>query len=484
MAAWNVCRRSVPACLRAKDGATSGCAWIQGTEPWSFCAGSRNRTTARTGGTAGSAARTTSDITCPTMIVAGWADGYTNIALRAFERMSWPRRVIIGPWARCPRRRRSRPHIDLVPELIRWFARWLRDEPNGIDEEAPIAVFVRRSTRPAPDLTEMRGTGARADMARDAPRSRVLLPAGAGRDEISVRGDTGHGLDLLCRQAAGGLPEDQQADDARSLTYDWEPLGEELEILGHPRLRLAVTSPHPVAFLSARLCDVFPDGTSALVSRGILNLTHQGATTTRSPRAWRGDPIELELEATSWVFEQGHRVRLALAGSDWPNMWPPPHGGAPCRAFFRRARLPVLDGPAVAPPPAFRPAPPKKVEPEEPTRSSPPSSDGSCATASAGRPGCDELRLGLRLLVRREDQRAVRRARRSRQERSGVPGPVRGLDTASTGPRHRFRPRHTLRPVGRKLVHVVIQVIAVEDGEDGIGHVERRFERTIPRRLQ
>ena len=49
------------------------------------------------------------------------------------------------------------PHIDLVPELIRWFGRWLRDDPNGIDAEPPIAVFVRRSTRPAPDLAMMRG---------------------------------------------------------------------------------------------------------------------------------------------------------------------------------------------------------------------------------------------------------------------------------------------------------------------------------------
>ena len=49
------------------------------------------------------------------------------------------------------------PHIDLVPELIRWFRRWLADEPNGIDGEPPIAVFARRSTRPAPALPEMRG---------------------------------------------------------------------------------------------------------------------------------------------------------------------------------------------------------------------------------------------------------------------------------------------------------------------------------------
>ena len=49
-----------------------------------------------------------SRITCPTMIVAGWADGYTNIALRGFEELSCPKRVLLGPGATARLRRRSR----------------------------------------------------------------------------------------------------------------------------------------------------------------------------------------------------------------------------------------------------------------------------------------------------------------------------------------------------------------------------------------
>src|SRR5439155_6139215 len=71
-------------------------------------------------------------IECATMIVAGWADGYTNIALRAYEAMTCPRRVLIGPWSHMsPSTSIPGPLIDLVPEIVRWFARWLRDEPNG-----------------------------------------------------------------------------------------------------------------------------------------------------------------------------------------------------------------------------------------------------------------------------------------------------------------------------------------------------------------
>ena len=33
------------------------------------------------------------------MIVAGWADGYTNNSLRTIERLRCPKRLILGPWA-------------------------------------------------------------------------------------------------------------------------------------------------------------------------------------------------------------------------------------------------------------------------------------------------------------------------------------------------------------------------------------------------
>ena len=66
--------------------------------------------------------------------------------------------------------------------------------------------------------------------------------------------------------------------------------------------------------------------------------------------------MEVELEATSWIFEQGHRVRLSLAGSDWPNTWPPPAGGT--MLVERRSvelALPVLGGPSDLDPPALPP---------------------------------------------------------------------------------------------------------------------------------
>jgi uncharacterized protein len=118
-----------------------------------------------------------------------------------------------------------------------------------------------------------------------------------------------------------------------------------------------------VAFLSAKLCDVFPDGTSTLVARGFLNLTQRRSRTDPEPMPPGAvETVELELDATSWVFPAGHRLRLSLAGSDWPNLVPPP---GPVTLMVERdgsaLTLPVLDGPGPGPPPSL---PPPRPSPE------------------------------------------------------------------------------------------------------------------------
>jgi uncharacterized protein len=103
-----------------------------------------------------------------------------------------------------------------------------------------------------------------------------------------VRGTVGAAAWISCAgHLPFGQPGDQREDDAWSLVYDW-PLDRELELLGHPRLAVRVGSSAPVAFLSAKLCDVYPDGTSALVARGFLNLTRRRSLTEPEAAGPRG----------------------------------------------------------------------------------------------------------------------------------------------------------------------------------------------------
>jgi hypothetical protein len=296
-------------------------------------------------------------IEAATMLVTGWADGYKNIALRGMAAMRCPRRLLAGPWAHADvETSRPGPNIDLVAEMVRWFDRWVKGADNGVDREPPIVVFMRRPTPPAADLETYRGEW-RFEPGWPLERSRELvLPLaeaaanrpGGGPDELEVRADVGWTAWLNCAGAMPwGQPQDQRPDEAFSLVYDFEPVSEELELLGHPRVRARVRSTAPVAFLSAKLCDVHPDGTSQLVTRGVLNLTHRTSREEPSPLE-PGEPydLELELEVTAWVFEPGHRVRLDLAGTDWPTCFPPPE---PLTLTIDREAtelvLPVLDGP-------------------------------------------------------------------------------------------------------------------------------------------
>ncbi len=294
-------------------------------------------------------------IRAATMLVAGWADGYTNIALRAAEGLRCPWRLVIGPWAHASTETSlPGPDVDLLPELVRWWDRWLKGVDNGVDREPPIVVFARRPTRPEPDLPEVRGAW-RYEPAWPAERLRErALPLAAARgpagpDRLEARGDVGWTAWISCAgHLPFGQPQDQRPDEAFSLCYEWGPLEEELEVLGHPRLEVTVASSAPVAYLSAKLCDVFPDGTPALVTRGLLNLTHRRSRERPEPmEPGRWERVELELDVTSWTFEEGHRIRLDLAGTDWPNAWPPP---GPATLTVDRAgavlRLPALQGPS------------------------------------------------------------------------------------------------------------------------------------------
>jgi hypothetical protein len=300
-------------------------------------------------------------IEAATMIVAGHADGYHNMAFRTFESLPAPKRLLFGPWSHMsPRLSLPGPRIDHVPEMIRWWDRWLRGVDNGVDRESPIVMFVRRSTRPEPDLDAYHGEW-RLEPAWPPERmkeerrnlSSAIVAAGGATtaekpvDELRVRGDVGVNGSIWCAdELPFGPPWDQRGDEAFSLVYDWPPLDEELEILGHPHVELTVSSSTPVAFVSTKLCDVFPDGTSALVTRGILNLTHREShERPEELEPGRGYRVTVELDATSWIWDRGHRVRLDLAGADFPSSWPPP---APSVLAVDRAGstlvLPVVHG--------------------------------------------------------------------------------------------------------------------------------------------
>ena len=71
------------------------------------------------------------------------------------------------------------------------------------------------------------------------------------------------------------LPLDQRGEDARSLTYTRSRSPSRSRSWASPRPGSSSQSDRPLALVSARLCEVQPDGASLLVTRGQLNLCHR-----------------------------------------------------------------------------------------------------------------------------------------------------------------------------------------------------------------
>lgn len=308
-------------------------------------------------------------VRCPTMLVGGWADGYRNNSFRTIRELAaagTPYRLLLGPWSHMGADRSlPGPWLDFTAEMARWFDRWLRADDNGIDPEPPVTIFMRRSTRPEPDLAELNGEWISEDdlgLNRVRPHRLVL---GTDVVEYVVLPAVGTAAWNSCAGSLPwGQPTDQRYDDAASLCSDWSAAADELAdartddgelaLLGCAVLRLRIAADRPTASVSAKLNDVFPDGTSALITRGFLNLTHRhghdGAPAPLVPAEFVD--VEIELEATAWTLDPGHTLRLSIAGTDWPNTVAPPR---PVILTIDRAastiELPVLHGSSPHPAP-------------------------------------------------------------------------------------------------------------------------------------
>ena len=427
-------------------------------------------------------------IRVPTMLVGGWSDVYRNAMLRMIERLDVPRRLVMGPWGHMsPSDSIPGPRIDLVPEMIRWWDRWLRGVENGIDREPMVAVFVRHTTPPAPDLSEYRGewrSEPEWPPQRRRERALPLSEPGAEPRTLEVRGDVGTTAHIRGSYTPPyGLAIDQRPDEAYSLVFDW-PVHEPLEILGNPVLEATVSSSEPVAFLSAKLCEVLADGTSVLVSRGLLNLTHRESHTHPQPLVpGRAYDVSVELDATSWVFTAGNRLRLAVAGADWPNAWPPPRASTlTLDVAASRLLLPVMEGPGpAADPPAFVPVP-----------GEPPPAPGAARRDASWRIERDVYAGETRVVVESDVVTPLAHGGSARMcDRVAVgvlPHEPGAAWVESTTDSQVEWPEVTARAVARLVLRTDPETwffdLALEVYENGEPIRERRWQSTVPRLLQ
>lgn len=101
-------------------------------------------------------------------------------------------------------------------------------------------------------------------------------------------------------------PDNSKRDDV--LTYEAGLLANSMEVTGHPKLVLSVQTTAPNTDFTARLMDVFPDGSIFNITEGIIRKSFGKSRT----------DIEIQFWPTSYVFKNGHKIRLEISSSNFP----------------------------------------------------------------------------------------------------------------------------------------------------------------------
>lgn len=290
------------------------------------------------------------DIEVPALHVGGWFDLFLGGTIANFtclraeaatERARAGQRLIIGPWQ----------HIDQsgtvgdmsfgapasaagfgLEAAVADFARAVAedDEIPG----APVRIYVMQGGRWREEQEwPLRGTqwtpwylGAEGSLSPDVPQ---VDAAETGyvhdpNDPVPMRGGQSGvfagGLDGGNEWTAG--PRDQRALDGRKdiVRFTGDALSADLEVTGPVTVRLyAATDAEDTDFV-ARLIDVHPDGRAIGVVDGIVRAKFRNGQDDASP-VTPGEVVEYEIDlwATSWLFRAGHRLRVDIASSSYPN---------------------------------------------------------------------------------------------------------------------------------------------------------------------
>lgn len=283
-----------------------------------------------------------SRIKVPTFIIAGWNDRYNTSSCRVFSMLKVPKKLLIGPWQHdFPNSGLPGPRVDHLREIGRWFDHWLKGSDTGITREPPMTVFVRRYDPPAGRYDKLSGFWRHEEQwppTRVANTTLFLAQNGRLSESVPADGSDVYRYNPSVGLTAGfmggligqgyGMALDQRTDEALSLVYDSTTLADDTEVLGPVQAVLHLSTTAPIAHVAVKVCDVAPDGSSLLVTRGLLNLTHR-ASHSNPTKLEPGKPYEVVVatDPVAYVFPAGHRVRLDISGSDFPNVWPSPE---PC----------------------------------------------------------------------------------------------------------------------------------------------------------
>ncbi|MCY0095587.1 CocE/NonD family hydrolase [Hoeflea ulvae] len=268
--------------------------------------------------------------------IGGWHDGYRNTISHLVENIEAPVKGIVGPWIhKYPHYAGPEPRIGFLQEAKRWWDHWLKGADNGAESLPAYRAWLMDSIKPQRWVDERPGRWIAESEWPSPDSDELVLKLGDGSlgeaelttaVPVNTPNDCGSQAGEYFPFAYGPeLPDEQTPDDLRSACFDGEVLTETLDIVGAPKLALTLHSDKPMAQLVVRLCDLRPDGTSALITMGVLNLTHSKSS--EQPELLTPGEVfdtTVVLDQIAYRIPAGHRLRIAVSTACWPFIWPTP----------------------------------------------------------------------------------------------------------------------------------------------------------------
>ncbi len=256
--------------------------------------------------------------------------------IRLLENIKAPCRVVSGPWAHVyPNLGGPGPMADFLQLALDWWDRWLKGLENHVMNAPTFLAYIQDSHVPDRNPTDRPGRWVGEN---EWPAQSIVGKSfGLAQNALVAPGTQPGGMMSFCSALSLGLatgeympmsgveelPDDQRADDEQSVCFDTAPLAEPFEVLGTPRVHLKIASDCPHGLIAARLCDVAPDGTSTLMTYGVLNLKLRAGREQITPIiAGEMMDVTLRLNDIGWRVKLGHSIRLALSSQLWPMAWP------------------------------------------------------------------------------------------------------------------------------------------------------------------
>ena len=218
--------------------------------------------------------------------------------------------------------------IDYDQVVLRWMDHYLRGMNNGVEREKPVRLFLMGEDRWRSEETwppaDAKPTSFYLAGAGPEKRGGTLVSAAPSEEEFSVfTSDPEHPVVDPYAGKLGAHDFRELAKRPDVLIFDSKPLAENVTALGPITAEIYVSCDCPDFDLWVRLLDVAPDGTAFnLMSPGndVLRASY------REPQRGRqllipGQLYKLTLPnmRTGNVFAAGHRIRVQISGSFFPD---------------------------------------------------------------------------------------------------------------------------------------------------------------------